>query len=216
MKAEGRMKSKLKRAVTAGATIVLLAGGAGLLTACQPDFGSAGGSSDSGSASSTGSPGSGAGAGSTTTTAAPGGGVGGGTTSGALRLTRQGASHWSDQNGPIDISTFTAIPGDVLTYTTDFTITARGTGLEATLAAEGIGLTGGAALGGALGAPVVRYLHDGNPLPAKGNGALVTPALDGETVTVTVTFTFPKSSDDPAAMQQSINLSQFNVTLKQV
>ncbi|SDD14819.1 alternate-type signal peptide domain-containing protein [Rhodococcus tukisamuensis] len=217
-KAEGRMNSKVKRVFTTGAAIVLLAGGTGLLTACQPDFGSSSGSSNSGGTGNGGGTGTGGGTGGgidTGTGGGVGGGIGGGANSGGLKLTQQGASRWTDQNGPIDIATFSAIPGDVLTYSSDFTITARGTGLKATLAAEGINISGGAELKNAM-TPVVTYVHDGNPLPANGNGALVTPALDGKSVTVSVKFTFPKSSTDPAAQQQSINLSNFNVTLKQV
>ena len=219
-KAEGRMNSKLKRVLTTGATIVLLAGGAGVLTACQPAGGSSSGAGATTTAPSGGTEtGGGTGTGGNASAAAfpgSGGGIGGGATSGGLKLTQQGASTWTDQNGPIDIADFSAIPGDVLTYTTDFTITAKGTGLKARLAAEGIVVSGDAALKGEVLSPVITYTSNGTALSPNGVGAMVTPALDGKVVTVKVTFTFPKSSTDPAAMQQSINLSNFTVTLKQV
>lgn len=222
-KAEGRMNVKLKRVLSTGATIVLLAGGAGVLTACQPATGPAGSNSGAGATTTAPSGGTGTGEGTSTgvgtvAAAAAGGigGIGGGSTSGGLKLTQQGTSKWTDQHGPIDLATFSAIPGDVLTYTSDFTITAKGTGLTARLAAEGIVVSGNAALKHEVLSPVITYTSNGTALPPNGVGALVTPALDGKTVTVKVTFTFPKSSTDPAAMQQSINLSNFNVTLKQV
>ncbi|MEV0948902.1 alternate-type signal peptide domain-containing protein, partial [Rhodococcus sp. NPDC049939] len=72
--------------------------------------------------------------------------VGGGAIgAGALALTQTVAPNWSDQHGPITVTDFRAVPGDVLTYSASFEVTARGTNLRASLAVDEATLVGDAA-----------------------------------------------------------------------
>ncbi|MBM4517319.1 alternate-type signal peptide domain-containing protein [Rhodococcus hoagii] len=76
---------------------------------------------------------------------------GGTITAGTLTLTAQGSPSWSDENGAIDISTFRAVPGDVLTYKAQAVVGATGDNLEAAITVDPASITGD--LAASLGTP---------------------------------------------------------------
>ncbi|GAB3035927.1 hypothetical protein GCM10027052_12490 [Parafrigoribacterium mesophilum] len=126
------------------------------------------------------------------------------------------AGTWSDATGAVDLSTYRITPGDVLTFTQDFDITASGHSLPATLS-----LTDGSiapASAGATDIALAAALGNSAELTATGlasdgNGGYVVPA--GTTsVTVTVTITFPTGADN-ASQDGQVSLSGMNVTLSQ-
>jgi alternate signal-mediated exported protein len=126
------------------------------------------------------------------------------------------AGTWSDASGTIDLSSYRITPGDVLTFTQDFDVTATGHSLPATLS-----LTDGsiaAASASAADIALAAALGNSAKLTATGlasdvNGGYVVPA--GTTsVSVTVTVTFPSAADN-ASQNGRVSLSGMNVTLTQ-
>ncbi|MGW0173597.1 alternate-type signal peptide domain-containing protein [Rhodococcus sp. NPDC003322] len=146
---------------------------------------------------------------------AGGGGVGGSVGAGSLALTQSGAPAWTDQNGAIDITTYRAVPGDTVTYTAAFTVTAKGTNLIANLGADSGTITGDPALKSAM-ATAVTASANGVSLPSNSGGAVITPAQNGKTVNVKVVFTFDPATAGYVAQTARLDLSNFNITLKQV
>ncbi|QBJ97349.1 alternate-type signal peptide domain-containing protein [Rhodococcus sp. ABRD24] len=171
-----------------------------LLTACDPigsgSAGSSGGSSGGG----------------TTTTAPPTTIGGGGNGSGSLAITPLDQPTWTDQNGPINISTMRIVPGDVLTYRGTFKITVRGTDLEARLTADDVTFTGGGQLKGNL-APEVTATVNGAPLPV---GNIVTTAQDGATVEVSAKFTFDPQTAGAVGQSDTADFQNIGIHLEQV
>ncbi|WP_245816118.1 alternate-type signal peptide domain-containing protein [Rhodococcus maanshanensis] len=145
-----------------------------------------------------------------------GGGIGGGGVgSGSLALTQSGTPNWKDQHGSIAITDFRAVPGDTVTYMGSFKITATGTNLRANLAVDGASITGDPALKAAMTTSVTATIN-GASLPSGAGGAVITPAQNGKIVDVKVMFTFQPTTPSAVAQTAQINLSNFNVTLKQV
>ncbi|TJZ80316.1 alternate-type signal peptide domain-containing protein [Rhodococcus oryzae] len=140
---------------------------------------------------------------------------GGGVGAGALALRQSGTPNWKDQNGAVSITGFRAVPGDVVTYTASFTVTAQGTNLRANLAVDGATITGDPALKAAMTTAVTATVN-GAPLPSGAGGAVITPAQNGKVVDVKVTFNFAQGTQGVTAQTAQIDLSNFNVTLKQV
>ena len=140
-----------------------------------------------------------------------------GITAGTLSIAPGAAAGtWSDATGAVDLSTYRITPGDVLTFTQDFDVTATGHSLPATLS-----LTDGAiAAASSSAAEIALAAALGNSaeltasgLSSDGNGGYVVPA--GTTaVSVTVTVTFPSSADN-ASQNGTVSLSGMNVTLTQ-
>ena len=121
-----------RRTKMIGTSLVML-GGAAFLTGCAD----------------TGSLGSSGGGKPTTTTSVPATTTPVVTTpveSGSLALKTVTAPTWTDQNGPIDLSTMVVVPGDVLTYHASFALEIKGTGMKAKLSTSDLGVSGGAAL----------------------------------------------------------------------
>jgi alternate signal-mediated exported protein len=126
------------------------------------------------------------------------------------------AGTWSDAIGAIDLSSYRIAPGDVLTFTQGFDVTATGHSLPATLS-----LTDGsiaAASTSAADIALAAALGNSAKLTATGlasdvNGGYVVPA--GTTsVSVTVTVTFPSAAGN-ASQNGTVSLSGMNVTLTQ-
>lgn len=140
---------------------------------------------------------------------------GGGVTAGNLALTQSGAPSWLDQHGGVDIGTFRAVPGDTVTYRASFTVSAAGTNLRANLAADSATITGDPALKAAMSTYVTATVN-GAALPVNAGGTLITPAQNGKVVDVKVVFTFAPGTTGAVAQTAKIDLSNFNVTLKQV
>ncbi|TQF69066.1 alternate-type signal peptide domain-containing protein [Rhodococcus spelaei] len=145
-----------------------------------------------------------------------GGSVGGGAVgAGSLSLAQSGTPSWSDQFGPVNITNYKAVPGDVLTYKASFTVTAKGTNLIANLGADSGTITGDAALKAAMKSSVTATTG-GASLPSNAGGTVITPAQDGKVVDVKVIFTFAPSTSGATAQTARLDLSNFNITLKQV
>ncbi len=143
------------------------------------------------------------------------GGVGGSVGAGSLALTAAGSPAWTDGHGAIDVATYRAVPGDVVTYTASYVITAKGTNLKANLGADSGAITGDPALKAAM-ATSVTATTNGVSLPSNSGGAVVTPAHNGKTVDVKVVFTFDPATAGAVAQTARLDLSNFTITLKQV
>ncbi|QBJ97351.1 alternate-type signal peptide domain-containing protein [Rhodococcus sp. ABRD24] len=128
---------------------------------------------------------------------------GGTITAGTLTLSTQGTPSWSDQNGPIDIATFLAVPGDVLTYKTQAVIGATGDNLEAAITVDPTSITGD--LKTALGTPAVSMKIGSTSVTT------ITDDNDTDLVDVEVAFTFAQSSDNTS---QTKTASLANLTLE--
>ncbi|MGW0040233.1 alternate-type signal peptide domain-containing protein [Rhodococcus sp. NPDC003348] len=139
---------------------------------------------------------------------------GGAVNSGTLSLSQGTPAGWTDASGAIDIATFKAVPGDVVTYNANFLVGAKGKNLQATLKADASTITGDADLKAAL-SPTVTATVDGVELPSDGTGAQITEAQDGKTVAVQVKFTFDAATAGTTAQGKAVNLSNFNVNLTQ-
>jgi alternate signal-mediated exported protein len=103
----------------------------------------------------------------------------------------------------------------VVTYAANFSVTAKGTNLIANLGADSGTITGDAALKAAM-ATKVTAATNGVSLPSNAGGAVITPAQDGKTVNVRVVFTFNPATSGYVAQTARLDLSNFNITLKQV
>ncbi|GAB2665593.1 alternate-type signal peptide domain-containing protein [Prescottella soli] len=191
------MKTRTKGIVAAATLCAAM-----LLTACDPiGTGSAG---SSGGGTTTTAP---------TTTAPPTTTIGGGGNgSGSLALTALSQPTWSDQNGPIDITTMRIVPGDVLTYRGTFKITLQGTNLKARLTTDNVTFAGGGQLKAKL-QPQVSATINGLPLPA---GNIVTTAQDGATVEVTAKFAFDPQTAGTVGQSDTANFQSIGVHLEQV
>ncbi|MBM4493425.1 alternate-type signal peptide domain-containing protein [Rhodococcus hoagii] len=192
------MKTRTKGVVAAAALC-----SAFLLTACDPIGTGSAGSAAGGTTTSPSGP---------TTTAPPTTIGGGGNGSGSLSLTALAQPTWSDQNGPIDISTMRIVPGDVLTYRGTFTIALQGNGLRARITTDNVTFTGGGQLKGKL-QPQVTATIDGAPLPA---GNIVTTAQNGATVEVAAKFTFDPQTAGAVGQSDTANFQNIGVHLEQV
>jgi alternate signal-mediated exported protein len=144
-----------------------------------------------------------------------GSGVGGSVGAGSLALAASGGPAWTDQNGAIDVASYRAVPGDVVTYTASFVVTARGTNLVANLGADSGAITGDPALKAAMATTVIATTN-GVSLPSNTGGAVVTPAHNGKTVDVKVVFTFDPATAGAVAQTAQLDLSNFTISLKQV
>ncbi|MGW6374669.1 alternate-type signal peptide domain-containing protein [Rhodococcus sp. NPDC055112] len=140
---------------------------------------------------------------------------GGGVGAGALALTQSGAPSWVDQHGALTITDFRAVPGDTVTYTASFVVTAQGTNLRANLTVDNATITGDPALKAAM-ATSVTATSGGLSLPSNAGGVVITPAQNGKVVDVKVVLTFKPATAGATAQSARIDLSNFNVTLKQV
>ncbi|ORL32653.1 hypothetical protein A5N78_07025 [Prescottella equi] len=191
-----------KKALIAGVAI-----SAALLTsACDPT-GSLGSGSAGGATTTTPS--------APTTTAPPTTIGGGGNGSGSLSITEVTAPTWSDQNGPIDISSFRIVPGDVLTYRGSYRINLTGTDLKARLTADNITFTGNGQLTGKL-QPQVTASIGGTVVPGGPTGIVVTPTQNNAIVDVAAKFTFDSQTSGVVGQADSANFADFRVRLEQV
>ncbi|WP_440711475.1 alternate-type signal peptide domain-containing protein [Herbiconiux sp. YIM B11900] len=153
--------------------------------------------------------------------------ISGGTiTAGDLKVVNDGtAGVWKDQaNNTINIATYKIVPGDVLTYTDDLTVTAVGNHLTATLAMGTQSVT--AATAGAADVALAGALTDTAVLTATGTGitgtgptytvnASAAPVTSVVTVVATLTFPAGTAGQYNDAKTGAVNLSNFNVTLTQ-
>lgn len=137
---------------------------------------------------------------------------------GTLVIEANGDGAWSDTDGVIaDIADFLAVPGDKLTYTAAFNITATGDNLSAKVALDGGSIVpadnendADNALAALLGKSVVIKVNDVTTFN-------VAPAVGPQTVEVSVTITWPLGGDGVGndAMNGKVNLNGMTVTLTQ-
>ena len=128
---------------------------------------------------------------------------------------------WSDADGSIDLTTFVAVPGDVLTYTKDVEVTATGDNLVATLALGAGAITPSSSA--AADSALAGYLTETAVLSVTGAsitgaGPTYTVSEGSGVATVTVTITFPKHATAGAengTMDGSVSLAGLDVTLTQ-
>ncbi|RVW05622.1 alternate-type signal peptide domain-containing protein [Rhodococcus xishaensis] len=141
--------------------------------------------------------------------------VGGdGVQSGSLSLTQEGEAGWAVGGEPIDITTFKAVPGDVLTYSASFLVGAEGNNLSATLTADLGSIGGGNELADRLGIDTTATI-DGVALDPSGEGLEITDEHNDKVVDVEVAITFDPDTSGTEAQGQQADLSEFSVTLQQ-
>ena len=135
---------------------------------------------------------------------------------GTLDLAATDPGQWQDVSNPaapvtINPATFRMVPGDVLQYTASYTVTAVGTNLSARITTTTQGTN---VIPAALADYVtVTNTADFDGVPVADN--VITAADDGKTVDVTVTVDFNESTPNQVGINETINLSQLQVTLQQ-
>lgn len=150
--------------------------------------------------------------------------TGGNIQSGELTLAGGGAGVWKDAANAtiLTIADYKIVPGDVLTYTKDLTVTATGATLKADLdiaAGSIVAVVDGA--NQVANDALATSLTDQAVVTAKvadvliSNTAYAVPANATTTIAVTVTITFPSSVSGTTGMLGSVNLSDVGVTLTQ-
>ena len=125
-----------------------------------------------------------------------------------------------------DISTFKIVPGDVLTFTKTFDVTATGNNLKATAALGALSITtptspssADTALADAL-TKSAAFTIGGS---AATSATIINPTAGKQTIVVTATITYPKNGylvDGVTGAENSsklgkVNLSTFAITLTQ-
>lgn len=180
------MKKATKGAVAAGAAAVLLLGGLGSFALWSDEEPVSGGTINSGELNFALVPGSGNW---TETSVVPAADLG------------------------ADPAGFPIVPGDVLEYSTQYSVNWAGDNLRASITADFTDVAGDPALAAALDTQV--SVNGGTSLP---NGSAVALPLTAspQTITVEVTITFDQATADLIAQNESVNLNAFTLTLDQV
>ena len=150
--------------------------------------------------------------------AVAGGTITAGTLSIAVPGTVPASDGWKSGSTAIsNISTFRIVPGDTLTYTKTFTVTATGDNLHATAALGSLAIT--AASAGTADTALANLLTKSATFTVNGATTTTVNASAGtQTIVVTATIAFPSSTTatDNPAKTGAVNLAAFNVTLTQV
>ncbi|MFS0865862.1 alternate-type signal peptide domain-containing protein [Microbacterium sp. 179-B 1A2 NHS] len=136
------------------------------------------------------------------------------------------AGVWKSGTKTIDINGYAIVPGETLTYTKQMRVVAEGDQLTAKLSLAGGAIA--AATTATADEKLAGYLTSSAVLTATGEGIVSTApntftvvpgagAID-QTVTVTVSITFPKGTDgsNNDAKLGKVSLSDMNVALSQV
>jgi len=147
----------------------------------------------------------------------PGGTISAGTLTIAVPGTIPATDGWKSGSTAIaNISNYRIIPGETITYTKTFSVTATGDKLTAAA-----GLTGGAitaASASAADVALAGYLTKTATFTVGGvSTSTVNAAAGTQTVVVTTTLTFPNATaaNDNLAKLGSVNLAAFTITLTQ-
>ena len=180
------MNKATKGAIAAGAAAVLLLGGLGSYALWQDDRTIAGGEINSGE----------------------------------LQFVSNAAGAWTETTsgtliGP-DPSGFLIVPGDILTYSSSYTIESAGQNIRATLTADfdEVFVDGTSDLAGALD-PVVTVTGAGGAVTS-GQIVPLTLTAGSQVVNVTVQLTFDQATTDLIAQNESVDLNAMTLTLDQV
>lgn len=144
-------------------------------------------------------------------------GTTGSISAGTLSLSNATAGTWTDQYGAtIDLATFRAVPGDVLTYNTTVDVTAIGDNLTGTI---GIGTASiSPATAGAADTELAALLTDSATFTVNGSAVnTFTATATPQAVDVTVTISWPSGTPtaDNLAMLGSVSLADFAITATQ-
>jgi alternate signal-mediated exported protein len=137
-------------------------------------------------------------------------------TAGHLIIEANDDGAWEDADGAIDIATFRAVPGDVLSYSATFDVTAIGDNLSATVALTGDSIV--AASTDAKDVALAALLQESVVYDVDGTAtSTVTADAGTQTVTVTVTITWPAGAAGVgnAAMDGAVTLAGMTITLTQ-
>ncbi len=147
----------------------------------------------------------------------PGGTISAGTLSIAAPSTVPATDGWKSGSTAIaNISSFRIVPGDTITYTKTFNVTATGNNLTATAALTGGSIT--AATTGAADVALASYLTKTATFTVGGVTTTTVNASAGtQTVVVTTSLTFPNgtAANDNQAKLGSVNLAAFTIALTQ-
>ncbi len=146
-----------------------------------------------------------------------GGTITAGTLSIAVPSTAPSTDGWKSGTTAIpSISAFRIVPGDTLTYTKTFTVTATGNNLTATAGIGALSIVG--ASSSAADTALAALLTKSATFTVGGvTTTTVNAAAGTQTVVVTATIAFPNSTaaiDNPAKLG-SVSLAAFNLTLTQ-
>ncbi|QAV70273.1 alternate-type signal peptide domain-containing protein [Salinibacterium sp. UTAS2018] len=138
-------------------------------------------------------------------------------TAGTLNIKAADAGVWVFNNEKVDLKDIKIVPGDKLTYTSTFEVTATGDNLKAT---ADIGKASISALNFESDADVnlATKLETSAAFTVNGKATDAIVTNQGtQKVVVTVTITFPNegAGDENKAMTGSVNLNDFTVTLSQ-
>ncbi|MCU1425251.1 MAG: alternate-type signal peptide protein [Microbacteriaceae bacterium] len=116
-----------------------------------------------------------------------------------------------------NITGYKIVPGDVLTYTQSFDVTATGDNLKATAALSPTAITA-ATPGKAADDALATLLKSSAGFTVGGAATtVVAPKVGKQTIVVTTTITFPSATAavDNAAKLGAVNLANFTVALTQ-
>lgn len=139
-------------------------------------------------------------------------------TAGELTIAANNDGAWADANGPITLSSFRAVPGDVLTYTATFDVTAVGDNLTATVGLTGDSITA-ANTSDAADVKLASLLQKSTTFKVgTATTTVVSPSAGTQTVEVSVELTWPIGTaltGDNDAMNGEVDLSGMTITLTQ-
>jgi alternate signal-mediated exported protein len=149
--------------------------------------------------------------------------------SGTMTIVANGTGTWTAAHGggaasPITISTFRAVPGDVLTFTQKVDISATGDNLSALLTVDPTSITAGpgaasaqlaAALTSGMTVTIPGTLPTGITATATPNTYKVTGLAATTTVTVVVTLPFDPTTSGTTAQGGTVDLTKLAITLQQ-
>jgi alternate signal-mediated exported protein len=112
-----------------------------------------------------------------------------------------------------DPSAFLIVPGDVLEYSTQYTVDWAGDNLLASITADFTAVGGDPALAAALDTEV--SVNGGTSLP-NGSAVALPLTTSPQTISVEVTITFDETTAGLIAQNESVDLNAFTLTLDQV
>lgn len=137
-------------------------------------------------------------------------------TSGQLQFGAVPAGSWTLNTHKVDdIGEVRIVPGDTLVYTADVPVVAEGNYLDATFGVDYAGMTGETDLLAALMSNVQVVVTDPDDGVWTDQDVPVTPSDDGEAQIFNVKVTIPFDADGLTAQNQTVNLSNVNLTLQQ-
>ena len=132
-------------------------------------------------------------------------------TSGQLLIDAvEGTGNWTWADGEdFDPTEDRIVPGDSVTYTSEYDLTVVGNNLQASITADIDGIDVSGELSEYLTEPATEVTLDGDEL------GVITEDNNDDTVTVATTITFNPNTSGTDGMNESANLSGATITLQQ-